>query len=107
MVIRSRFPDVEIPDVSLTHFVLGRAAEFGERPAFLDAALGSAALAGRARVRLPEHCFGLLPKPDELQTGLTRRPARRLSPHAPASLAGPQSTRVSEPQSHHGRTSCD
>jgi hypothetical protein len=84
VVIRSRFPDVEIPDVSLTHLVLGR-AELGEKPAFLDAALGSATLAGRARVRLPEHCFGLPPKPGDLQAGLTPRPARPLSPHAPAS----------------------
>jgi hypothetical protein len=37
--------------VSLTYFVLGRAAELGEKRPFLDAARGSAALAGRARVR--------------------------------------------------------
>jgi acyl-CoA synthetase (AMP-forming)/AMP-acid ligase II len=42
MVIRSPFPDVEIPDVSLTDFVLGRAAELGDKPAFVDAPSGRA-----------------------------------------------------------------
>ena len=40
MVIRSAFPDVEIPDVSLTDFVLARAAERGDKPAFIDAPSG-------------------------------------------------------------------
>lgn len=33
MVIRSPYPDVEIPNVTLTDFVLGRARERGEKPA--------------------------------------------------------------------------
>jgi acyl-CoA synthetase (AMP-forming)/AMP-acid ligase II len=40
VVIRSAFPDVEIPDVSLTDFVLARAAERGDKPAFIDAPSG-------------------------------------------------------------------
>jgi acyl-CoA synthetase (AMP-forming)/AMP-acid ligase II len=40
VVIRSPFPDVAIPDVSVTEFVLGRAAEFGDKPALIDAATG-------------------------------------------------------------------
>ena len=40
MVIRSPFPDVEIPDVTLTDFVLGRAAEAGDKAAFIDAPSG-------------------------------------------------------------------
>ena len=40
VVIRSPFPDVEIPDVSLTDFVLARAAELGDKPAFIDAPSG-------------------------------------------------------------------
>ena len=42
MVIRSPFPEVDIPDVSLTDFALGRAAELGDRPAFIDAPSGRA-----------------------------------------------------------------
>jgi acyl-CoA synthetase (AMP-forming)/AMP-acid ligase II len=40
MVIRSPFPDVEIPDMTMTEFVLGRAAERGDKAAFIDAASG-------------------------------------------------------------------
>jgi acyl-CoA synthetase (AMP-forming)/AMP-acid ligase II len=42
VVIRSPFPDVDIPDVSLTDFVLARAAELGDKPAFIDASSGRA-----------------------------------------------------------------
>jgi acyl-CoA synthetase (AMP-forming)/AMP-acid ligase II len=37
MVIRSPFPDVEIPDVPLTNFVLAHAGELGDKPALIDA----------------------------------------------------------------------
>jgi acyl-CoA synthetase (AMP-forming)/AMP-acid ligase II len=40
MVIRSAFPDVEIPDEPLTQFVLGGAGEFGDRAALIDAPSG-------------------------------------------------------------------
>jgi acyl-CoA synthetase (AMP-forming)/AMP-acid ligase II len=40
VVIRSPFPDVEIPDVCLTDFVLGRAGELGDKPALIDAPSG-------------------------------------------------------------------
>ena len=40
MVIRSPFPDVEIPDQPLTEFVLARAGEFGGRAALIDAPSG-------------------------------------------------------------------
>ncbi len=40
MVIRSPFPDVDIPEVPLTDFVLARAGEFGDRPAFIDGPTG-------------------------------------------------------------------
>ena len=38
--IRSPFPDVEIPDVSFTEFVLARAGELGDKPALIDAPSG-------------------------------------------------------------------
>jgi acyl-CoA synthetase (AMP-forming)/AMP-acid ligase II len=39
-VIRSKFPDVEIPDLSLTDFVLAGAVGRGDRPALIDAHSG-------------------------------------------------------------------
>jgi acyl-CoA synthetase (AMP-forming)/AMP-acid ligase II len=39
-MIRSPFPDVEIPDVPLTPFVLARAGELGDKPALVDAPTG-------------------------------------------------------------------
>ncbi|MBV9416336.1 MAG: 4-coumarate--CoA ligase family protein [Solirubrobacterales bacterium] len=40
MVIRSPFSDVEIPNKTLTEFVLARAGELGDKPAFIDAPSG-------------------------------------------------------------------
>jgi acyl-CoA synthetase (AMP-forming)/AMP-acid ligase II len=40
VVIRSPFPDVEIPDVSFTEFILARAGEHREKAAFIDAPTG-------------------------------------------------------------------
>src|SRR4029450_11622348 len=40
MAFRSPHPDVDIPDVSLTEFVLARAHEFEDRPAFVDGVSG-------------------------------------------------------------------
>jgi acyl-CoA synthetase (AMP-forming)/AMP-acid ligase II len=39
-MLRSPFPDVEIPDVALTELVLARAGELGDRPALIDAPSG-------------------------------------------------------------------
>ena len=40
MLIRSPFPDVEIPEKSLTEFVLARAGELGDKAALIDAPSG-------------------------------------------------------------------
>jgi acyl-CoA synthetase (AMP-forming)/AMP-acid ligase II len=40
MVIRSPFPDVEIPDANLTEFVLARAGQLGDKAAMIDAPSG-------------------------------------------------------------------
>ena len=40
MVIRSPYPDIEIPDTPLVPFVLRRAAELGDKPAIIDAISG-------------------------------------------------------------------
>jgi acyl-CoA synthetase (AMP-forming)/AMP-acid ligase II len=39
-MIRSPFPDVEIPDLSFTDFVLALAVELGDKPALIDASSG-------------------------------------------------------------------
>src|SRR5439155_780235 len=53
MIFRSRFPDVEIPEVSLAEFVIGKAAGYGDRPALIDGPSGRtvtyAALANTVR----------------------------------------------------------
>ena len=40
LMIRSPFPDVEIPDVPFTAFVLARAGELGDKPPLIDAPTG-------------------------------------------------------------------
>ncbi len=40
MIFRSPYPDVDIPDVPVTTYVLERATELAERPALIDAASG-------------------------------------------------------------------
>ena len=39
-IIRSEYPDVEIPEVTLTELVLSRAAERGDKPAIIDGPSG-------------------------------------------------------------------
>jgi acyl-CoA synthetase (AMP-forming)/AMP-acid ligase II len=40
MIIRSPFPDVDIPEISLTKFVLHRAEELGDKPALIEGPTG-------------------------------------------------------------------
>jgi len=40
MIIKSPYPNVEIPEVPLTSFVLQRAAELGDKPALIEATTG-------------------------------------------------------------------
>ena len=40
MIFRSRFPDVAIPDVSLSDYVLSNARSYGDRPALIDGPSG-------------------------------------------------------------------
>ncbi len=39
-IFRGPYPDVEIPDISLTRFVFERAGELGDKPAFVDGPTG-------------------------------------------------------------------
>jgi acyl-CoA synthetase (AMP-forming)/AMP-acid ligase II len=40
MIFKSPYPDVDIPDVSLTQFVLERTRQFGDKPALIDGPSG-------------------------------------------------------------------
>jgi non-ribosomal peptide synthetase component E (peptide arylation enzyme) len=40
MIFKSPYPDVEIPDVPLADFVLGEAADRGDKPALIDGPTG-------------------------------------------------------------------
>ena len=40
VIFRSRFPDVEIPEVGLAEFVIDKAAAYGDRPALIDGPSG-------------------------------------------------------------------
>ena len=64
-MIRSPFPDIDIPEVPFTDFVLARAGERGDKPAFIDAPTGHtisyAQLVGSVRAAaggLAERGFG-------------------------------------------------
>ena len=41
MVLRSPYPDVQVPQLSLTEYVLGGAAARGDKPALIDGASGA------------------------------------------------------------------
>ena len=57
MVFKSPYPDVTIPDVPLTHFVLERMQAYGDKPALIDGptdrTLTYRQLAGAIRLVLP------------------------------------------------------
>lgn len=65
MIFRSRFPDVAIPDVSLTEFVFEHVARFIDHPALIDGPTGRVVtyrgllqLIGRVSAALASRGFG-------------------------------------------------
>ncbi|MCA1647037.1 MAG: AMP-binding protein [Chloroflexi bacterium] len=95
-IIRCQFPDVEIPEVSLTEFVLSTAAARGERPALVDGPSGRvvtyAQLVGlvrRAAAGLAAHGYG---KGDVLGIYSPNVPEYAIAFHAAASLGGTVTT---------------
>ncbi|MGZ4344953.1 MAG: 4-coumarate--CoA ligase family protein [Solirubrobacteraceae bacterium] len=58
-MIRSPFPDVEIPDVSLSDSVLARAAEFGDKAALIEAPSGRTITYARLRESVRAVAAGL------------------------------------------------
>ena len=62
MPFRSPHPDVPIPDVSLSEFVLRGVNRLGERPAFVDGHSGSSISFGDLRDRIRSVAAGLSPR---------------------------------------------
>jgi acyl-CoA synthetase (AMP-forming)/AMP-acid ligase II len=96
MVIHSPIPDIEIPDVSLTEFVLARARERGDRPALVDASSGRtishAQLADSVRAvaaGLAERGFG---KGDVFAHYAPNRPEYAIAFHGVATIGGVNTT---------------
>ena len=91
-IIRCAFPDVDIPEVSLTEFVLGKAAERGDKPAIIDGPTGRTvtyaqlvSLVRRVAAGLAAHGFQ---KGDVLGIYSPNVPEYTIAFHAAASLGG-------------------
>lgn len=91
MIHRSPLPAVEIPDLPYPHYALERAASFGERPAFIDAAgertLSYAALVAQAQQAAGALAARGLAKGDVLAICLPNLPEFAVAVYA-ATLAG-------------------
>ncbi len=59
MIFRSPFPDVAIPDVTLTDFVLEHAAQYGGRPALIDGPTGRTITFGQLPEQIRRAATGL------------------------------------------------
>jgi acyl-CoA synthetase (AMP-forming)/AMP-acid ligase II len=95
-MIRSPFPDVQVPDTPLTEFVLARARELGDKPALIDAPSGRtityAQLAESVRAvaaGLAERGFG---KGDVFAHYAPNLPEYAVAFHAVATLGGINTT---------------
>jgi acyl-CoA synthetase (AMP-forming)/AMP-acid ligase II len=91
-IIRCQYPDVDIPEVSLTEFVLARAAERGDKPAIVDGPSGRTItyaqlpdLVRRVAAGLAAHGFV---KGDVLGIYSPNVPEYAVAFHAAASLGG-------------------
>ena len=95
-IIRCQYPDVEIPEVSITEFVLGRAADRGDKPAIVDGPSGRTLtyaqlfdLVRRAAAGLAANGFK---KGDVLGIYSPNVPEYAVAFHAAASLGGISTT---------------
>ena len=96
MVIRSAFPDVEIPDVPLTEFVLAHAGGLGDKPALVDGTTGRTVTYGQlaesvrtAAAALAARGFG---KGDTFAHYAPNLPEYPIAFHAVATLGGVNTT---------------
>jgi acyl-CoA synthetase (AMP-forming)/AMP-acid ligase II len=95
-IIRCQYPDVDIPEVSLTEFVLGKAAARGDKPAIVDGPSGRTVtyaqlvvLVRRVAAGLAAHGFV---KGDVLGIYSPNVPEYVVAFHAAASLGGTVTT---------------
>src|SRR4051812_19145541 len=94
MIYRSPYPDVEIPDVPLTEFVLASAAAAagGDKPALVDSATGDAISFGDFGRRVRAAATGLsrrgIAKGDVVALYSPNVPEYAVAFHAIASLGG-------------------
>jgi acyl-CoA synthetase (AMP-forming)/AMP-acid ligase II len=92
MIFRSSFPDVEVPEVPLTEFVFGRAAEHAERPALIDGVSGRVLTYAQLAAAVRAAAAGLarrgFEKGDVLALLSPNLPEYVVAFHAVASLGG-------------------
>jgi acyl-CoA synthetase (AMP-forming)/AMP-acid ligase II len=95
-MIPSPFPDIEIPDVSLTDFVLSRADDLGEKPALIDSASGRTITYGLLQQSIRTVASGLaergLRKGDVFAHFAPNLPEYAIAFHGVASLGGVNTT---------------
>jgi acyl-CoA synthetase (AMP-forming)/AMP-acid ligase II len=95
-IIRSQYPDVDIPEVALTDFVLGKAAERGAKPAIVDGPSGRTLTYGQLGVLIRRVASGLaahgFAKGDVLGIYSPNVPEYFIAFHAAASLGGTVTT---------------
>ena len=90
MPVRSPYPDVEIPDVSLTAFLFGDFGDRADAPAFIDGGTGRAITFGRWRAmstrsprRWPSGASG------RATSSASSRPTRRTGPRSSTACCAP------------------
>ncbi|MFN2413893.1 MAG: 4-coumarate--CoA ligase family protein [Pyrinomonadaceae bacterium] len=92
MILRSPFPEVEIPEVTLTEFVFGRAREHAERPALIDGVSGRVMTYAQLHAAVRAAAAGLagrgVRKGDVLALYSPNLPEYVVAFHAVASLGG-------------------
>jgi acyl-CoA synthetase (AMP-forming)/AMP-acid ligase II len=95
-IIRCQYPDVEIPAVPITEFVLGRAAERGDKPAIIDGPSGRTLTYAQLVDAVRQTAAGLaargFSKGDVLGIYSPNVPEYAVAFHAAASLGGISTT---------------
>lgn len=91
-IIRSAYPDVEIPNISITEYVLGRAGQRADKPAIIEGATGRTLTYGQLADLVLRVASGLaahgLSKGDVLGIYSPNVPEYAAAFHATASLGG-------------------
>jgi acyl-CoA synthetase (AMP-forming)/AMP-acid ligase II len=90
MIFTSPYPDIEIPSVTLTDFVLEHSAEYGDKPALVDGATGAAYTHAQAAAAIRAAAGGLaargIAKGDVVALYAANAPEYVIAFHAVAAL---------------------